>query len=405
MPLSRSTGDGCRGHPELSGPDRPEQLAVFLPSAAGGGVERAFADLIGFWRDHGYAVTVILADGRGPLREEFAQGTRFVDLETPRVSLAVLPLARLLRASPDLPLLSSMSHGNLAALVAARLLGRHRGRVVVQEVARFDLGREGGSRWKHRMVRALLPRLYRRADAVIAVSLGVADELAAVLGWPRERIHIVPNPLALARIAEAAAAPCPHPWLAESDIPVILGVGRLSPEKDFATLLRAFALLRQSVPARLILLGSGQEADALRSLADRLGIDEAVDFCGFVANPWAFMSRAVLVASSSLAEGFSLVLAEAMTCGANVVSVDSGAAVRALLPAATFGPLSRPGDADGLAAAMERRLARPLSAPDLRARTRQFDIGLIAPCYEALLRGGDRSSQQAPTKARNRLPL
>lgn len=379
---------------------------MFLPSAAGGGVERAFADLVAFWRDEGCTVTVILADGRGPLREAFAQGTRFVDFGVKRVSSAILPLARLLRASPELPLLTSMSHSNLAVLTAARLLTRHKGAVVIQEAARFALGREGGSRWRRRAVRALLPWLYGRADTVSAVSEGVADELAALLRWPRGRIRVVPNPLPLARIASAAAAPCPHHWLGEGSVPVILGVGRLSPEKDFATLLRAFALLRQRVAARLILLGNGEEAAALRLLARRIAIDDATDFCGFVANPWAFMSRAALVASSSLAEGFSLVLAEALACGTNVVSVDSGAAVRALLPAARFGPLSPPGDAAALAAAMERRLARPLPASELKARSRRFDIGQIAPRYRALLRqGGGRSSDTPATSDRNRLRL
>ncbi|MGH7115623.1 MAG: hypothetical protein ACREE9_14135, partial [Stellaceae bacterium] len=92
---------------------------------------------------------MILADGRGPLREEFAQGTRFLDFGVERVSSAILPLARLLRASPELPLLTSMSHSNLAVLIAARLLNRHTGAVVIQEAARFALGREGGSRWRH----------------------------------------------------------------------------------------------------------------------------------------------------------------------------------------------------------------------------------------------------------------
>jgi glycosyltransferase involved in cell wall biosynthesis len=381
----------------------PAELAVFLPSAAGGGVERAFADLVAFWRDEGRAVTVILADGRGPLRDAFAERTHFVDLGVEQVSRAMLPLARLLRAAPDLPLLSAMSHANLAAIVAARVLSRHRGAVVVQEAARFALGREGGTRRRHRMVRALLPRLYRRADVVTAVSAGVADELAAVLGWPRRRIEVIPNPLPLARIAEAARAPCPHSWLAERGPAVILGVGRLSPEKDFATLLRAFALLRSTMETRLIVLGEGEEAAALRALAHRLAIADAVDFYGYVANPWAFMSRAALVASSSLAEGFSLVLAEALACGTNVVSVDSGAAVQALLPVAMFGPPSAPGDAAGLAAAIERRLARPLPAADLQSRSREFEIGRVAPRYSALLRRRDGiASEVAVSAARNR---
>lgn len=375
---------GCHGPSELS--PSPEPLAVFLPSPAGGGVERVFADLVSFWRDEGREVTVIVADGCGPLRQTFAEGTHFVDLGVKHVTAAIPTLTRLLRASPDLPLLSSMSHSNIAVLLAARFLTKHRGRIVVQEASRFTTGREGGRRWKHGLVPWLLKPTYARADAVIAVSEGVAAELATVLGWSRERIPVIPNPLPLTRIAEAAAAPCQHPWLAQAGrSQVILGIGRLSPEKDFTTLLRAFALLDPAVGARLILLGSGPQESALRSLARQLSLEDVADFCGFVPNPWALMSRSALVVSSSIAEGFSLVLAEAMACGTSVVSVDSGPAVRELMPVSIFGSFCQPGDAQGLAAAMAERLANPLPRTVLQSLTERFDIRLVAPCYTSLL--------------------
>jgi glycosyltransferase involved in cell wall biosynthesis len=361
-------------------------LAVFLPSPAGGGVERVFADLVTFWRDEGREVTVIVANGRGPLREIFADGTRFIDLGVKHVTAAIPALTRVLRAAPEMPLLSSMSHSNIAALLATRFLTKHRGRVVVQEASRLTTGREGGRLWKHRMVPWLLKPIYARADAVIAVSEGVAAELATVLGWPRERIRVIPNPLPLARIAEAAAAPCQHPWLAPgSQSPIILGIGRLSPEKDFSTLLRAFAMLGPALDARLVLLGSGPQEGVLRSLARQLSLDNVVDFCGFVPNPWALMSRSALVVSSSIAEGFSLVLAEAMACGTNVVSVDSGPAVRALMPESIFGSFCQPGDSGALAAAMAERLANPLPRLVLQSLAQRFEIRLVAPCYTSML--------------------
>src|SRR3546814_2435399 len=96
----------------------------------------------------------------------------------------------------------------------------------------------------------------------------------------------------------------------------------MKPQKDFPTLLKAFALLRQEHPAKLIILGDGAGKEGLEALAETLGIRADVAFPGYVANPYAYFRHASLFVLSSAWEGLPNVLIEAMACGCPVVSTD-----------------------------------------------------------------------------------
>jgi glycosyltransferase involved in cell wall biosynthesis len=166
---------------------------------------------------------------------------------------------------------------------------------------------------------------------------------------------------------------------------VILGAGRLTAQKDFPTLIRAFALARAAQPMRLILLGEGELREPLRALAADLGIAAQVDLPGFVENPYAFMSRAHVFVLSSAWEGFGLVLVEAMACGTPVVSTDCPAGPAEILMGGRFGRLVPVGDAGAMAEAIRATLADPLPADRLRSRAGDFSLEKIGDEYFELL--------------------
>src|SRR6478609_9581908 len=101
---------------------------------------------------------------------------------------------------------------------------------------------------------------YRAMDRVVAVSGELASDLAAAFGLPPATVLTIPNGVDLARIAGLAAAPADHPFLNDPAVPVVLGVGRLSRQKNFEALLRGFALARAERPLRLVLLAPGSDA-------------------------------------------------------------------------------------------------------------------------------------------------
>jgi glycosyltransferase involved in cell wall biosynthesis len=212
---------------------------------------------------------------------------------------------------------------------------------------------------------------------------------------------MIPCPVPIAAVRQAAAEPSTETWLAAKDRPVYVAVARLSPEKDLATLLDAFALLRQQRRARLVVLGEGGERGALERRAHRLGIADDVRLPGWLDNPYPLMQRADAVVVSSRREGFCRVLVEGLALGVPVISTDCPCGPREILDGGRLGTLVPVGDADALARAMHdvaaERAPMPvvgddeLAAYDVEAVTDQF-----AALFEELVPSASRNSLRSP---------
>lgn len=163
---------------------------------------------------------------------------------------------------------------------------------------------------------AVTTLFYRRADAVVVTSQGVADDLATQFSVPRDKLIVLHNPVDIDAISAAAAAPVDDHGAG----PIIVAAGRLAAVKNYPLLLEAAARISG---ARVWILGEGSERAALERLAASLGIDTRVRFWGFQKNPWSFIARADVFALTSTYEGFGNVLIEAMACGTPVVATRS----------------------------------------------------------------------------------
>ena len=244
-----------------------------------------------------------------------------------------------------------------------------------------------GRTWKRRYLPGLLRHAYPMADAIVAVSDGVADRLARKTGLPRAAIRTVYNPVVVPELPALAAEPVAHPWFRPGGPPVVLGVGRLVEQKDFPTLLRAFALVRQRRPARLVILGDGP-AEARRDLeavAAGLGCAEDLDLPGFVANPFAYMARASVFALSSLHEGLPGALIQALACGCPVVSTDCPSGPSEILEHGRHGRLVPVGDHEALASAILACLDDPSGREERVARAAAFGLERAVDRYLALI--------------------
>jgi glycosyltransferase involved in cell wall biosynthesis len=227
--------------------------------------------------------------------------------------------------------------------------------------------------------------LYPRADAIVAVSRGLAAELSGELHLDPAAVRTIYSPIVDEDLVKRAELPVDHPWFNAGEPPVILATGRLVPEKDHATLLRAFALLRARRRTRLMILGDGEQRGQLEGLAAQLGVRVDVGLPGFEINPYRFMSRAAVFVLSSTSEGFGNVLVEAMACGAPVVSTDCHSGPAEILDSGRYGQLVPVGDPAAMAAAIEATLDDPLPTSLLRSRASDFRAAKSADSYLALL--------------------
>jgi glycosyltransferase involved in cell wall biosynthesis len=315
----------------------------------------------------GEPVDLALAVAEGVFLDQLPPQVRVVDLRAGRLIGSLVPLIRYLRRERPRVLISSMSHANLVALWAAKLARTDTPvMVTVHNTMSESTGSNGG------LERRLLHTFYPWATWIVAVSRGAADDLARTTGVPRSRVEVVYNPVITPPVLALAQRPPDHPWYAPGAPPVILGVGRLTRQKDFLTLVRAFAELRRRRCARLIILGEGEDRPTLEALVAELGLHDDVSLPGFRDDAPAYMARSALFVLSSAWEGLPTVLIEALAVGTPVVSTDCPSGPREILQEGRLGALVPVGDAGALAMAMERALDLgdpPLPPEALRAFT------------------------------------
>jgi glycosyltransferase involved in cell wall biosynthesis len=370
---------------DRDGRPRVPDAALLLPSFHGGGLERVMLNIADGLVAQGLAADLVVAWPKGSYADQVPRGVRVVPLEAPRMLRAMPPLVAYLRRERPRSLLAGLDYANVLAIWARRLASVPT-RVVVSSHKDFTLS---VGRSPLRRERWLLPtavRLsYPMAEAVVSVSDDLADDLARVARIPRSRITVIHNPIVTEELLAAARAPIEHPWFADGGPPVLLAAGRLTAQKDYPTLLRAFRTAREARALRLVVLGEGEERGRLEALARELGVAPEVDFAGFVANPYAFMARASLFVVSSAWEGLPTVMVEAMACGAPVVSTDCPSGPGEILERGRYGRLVAVGDAAALAGAMLATLDDPPPPELLRRRAGEFGPEQAIERFRAVL--------------------
>jgi glycosyltransferase involved in cell wall biosynthesis len=363
--------------------NRHPDLAVFTPSFSGGGAERMLLTVAQELADRGYAVDLLVVSSFGPYRSEVRPPLNVVDLKAKGVLASLPKLVKYLRLHTPKVLFTGLGRCNLVA-IWARALARKSLRVCISERNTLSISTAHSRSLRARITPFFAKHWYPKADAIVAISKGVAFDLVETLGLPQEKINVIYNPAVSNRIIEKSRDPSVHPWFLSNNSPVILSVGRLGPQKDYLTLIKAFSVLLARREARLIILGEGPLRKELAELAKKLGIADDIAFPGFVDNPFAYMRQADVFVLSSRWEGFGNVLAEAMACGTPVVSTNCPNGPAEILENGKWGRLVPVGDPDALASAIMETLDEP-QHPDVEKRARDFSTDVIIDQYIKVL--------------------
>ena len=407
-------------------------VALLSPSMSGGGQSRVHANLARALAARGHRVDFLFFRSPGPFPDQVPASADVVDLRTgqgqrrlwpflilnpgslvlllwhvlvtPRLLARpcaggsrtwmmqrLMALVRYLRHRRPAVLIASGDRANLLALCARRIAGGEIRIVVCQHNVMAERLRENAARtarWRARLALALMCRAFRRSGAIVGDSQGISEETSRTCRIPRERVTTIYNPVVTGEMQALAQAPLDHPWLRPGAPPVVLGVGRLEEQKDFRTLIRAFARVRRQRSARLVILGEGRLRGELAALAAALEVAEDVALPGFACNPFAWMSRAGVFVLSSKWESMGLVLVEALACGCPVVSTDCRyGPAEVLRPEgeAGVGTLVSVGDDAALAGAIVATLDDPPPREPLVERGGWFSSERAAECYERLV--------------------
>jgi glycosyltransferase involved in cell wall biosynthesis len=380
--------------PDRTGTDR---VAILLPHLEVGGAELSMLRIArGLAETHGFTVDLLTPRPRGGLLDELGPRVQLLPLRGESSARSTPDLIRyLLQHRPDV-LISGQPHLNLVAAAACAVAGGRTALAVIEHAPlEHEIACYGG--WRYRVLNHVVPPAYRRAATVVAISEGVAEGLRRLA--PGLEPEVIANPILPDDLERLRAAPAAHPWLGDGGPPVIASVGRLAAEKDFPTLVRAFAKVARQRPARLLILGEGPERARILATAAEEGVGDRIALPGRVANVFAPLSRAHAFALSSRFEGFGNVLVEALACGLPVVSTDCPVGPREILAHGRFGRLVPPGDAAAMAEGLLAALEEPVPRAGLEAHLQPFTVQSSVLRYRELvarLAGRRRTARPAP---------
>ncbi|MCT2347455.1 glycosyltransferase [Niallia taxi] len=360
-----------------------KKIAIFLPSLSGGGAEKMMVNIAKGFSENGIHVDLVLGNAKGPYMSMVPKEVSIVDLKSTRLLLSLSKLARYLKNEKPQSLLVTLESSSVIALLA-KIMSRVSTKLVVRIPNNMSQQMKNAKNAKHKIILRLATILYKKADGIIAISEGVAKDTAKVTGIPIEKIEVIYNPVVTDELIIKSMEQVNHTWF-NSEVPTIIGVGRLSKQKDFPILIEAFSKVIQKRDARLVIIGEGEEQESLNKLVKDLEITKFVDFIGFVDNPYKFMEKSSLFVLSSAWEGFGNVIVEAMACGTPIVSTDCKSGPSEILDNGNFGKLVPVGDSERMASAIIESLESSINPEIIKERAEEFRLDAIKKQYLKML--------------------
>ena len=299
------------------------KVCFVIPTLTGGGAERVAVTVLSALNAARYERTLyVFSAADGVYFDRLGSGIQVVVATHRSWLMRLWELAGFLRATRPAIVMPFLSYFITALAV---WLSGARARVVFNQgtpTSGFlddpDFRWHGG--WRQRVFALMTRFFYRRADAVVVTSQGVAEDLATGYGVPRTHMRVLHNPVDLDAVARADASRVPPRRAGER---VIVSAGRLARVKNFPLLIEALDLLNGEMPVSAWILGDGEERSRLERLAAASRAAGRVTFAGFQPQPWAWMAHADVFVLTSVYEGFGNVLIEAMACGVPVVATRS----------------------------------------------------------------------------------
>ncbi|AEH36949.1 glycosyltransferase [Halopiger xanaduensis] len=352
------------------------KVTLFIGDLSIGGAERVTVNLANQLSENGHQVEVLVISQQGKLINELSPDVRLSVLPVNRMLWSIIPLAKHLRQSQSDVIIPMMAGPNILTILSRKISLTSPQVIVTEHINRTNN--------YHNELHDIFPKyLYKYADNVVGVSEGVTEHIKDWAKIDPDKVTTIYNPVVNEGITKISPQ---TPSEFKRNSKTILGVGRHTPQKDFKTLIRSFAILSKeySEDVQLIILGKGECTSEYKSLAGRLNIREDVYFPGFVDDPFQYMSNADVFCLSSRLEGLANVLIEAMACGTPVVSTDCPSGPAEVLKNGKYGKLVPIEDPEAMKSALITTLENPISAEKLKKRAQDFSIEESTKKYEAL---------------------
>ncbi len=362
---------------------RQIHIAFMVGSLRLGGAERMMIHTANQLSNHARVSFLALTRG-DDLKNELQNSVRLVSLEKKKSLSAIPALLKFLKHEKPDVLISTQIHINLIAMIM-KVFFHTKTKNILREAtslgSHFILFKDIRSK----LVKILVRKLYPKADLIIAICNAVKNNLLEHHFAKPHQIAVIYNPVVNSNFSEGIKEQVDHEFF-HAGVPVIISVGRLTPSKNFALLIRAFAQLNKKHDSRLIIIGDGTEREKLDRLIVELQLSDKIKLAGKILNPYPYLKKASVYVLSSLYEGLPNALIEAMACGLQLVSVDCPGGSREILLNGALGKLVPINNVHALADAIEEAMQKPVPQKLLIEGATRFEAQKISLEYLTLVK-------------------
>lgn len=328
------------------------KIAFFLPDLGGGGAERVMVNLANGLSKRGFDIDFIVSKAIGPYFKEISNEINIISFNNTRIIFSIKNLWLYIIKKKPKCIISALSAANIIAIIASILCFK-RVKVVIREANNIEEEICNEKKIKNKIIYKLKLIFYHFANIIIVNSKGSANAIEKNIKYiSKNKIKILNNPVIDEKLINKSNFLVNHKWLCPKKHPVILGVGRLTIQKDFETLIKAYKIVRDKIQCKLIILGEGELRKKLYLLVEELGIKEDVDMPGFIDNPFNYMKNCDVFVLSSKYEGSPNVLIQAMAVGNRIVSTNCNSGPAELITSDEYGYLVPVGNVEEMANAI-----------------------------------------------------
>ena len=354
-------------------------ITIFLSSFVGGGAERVLLQLCDHFCDRGLTIDLIVVNDRGPLETLVPRRARFIKFDCVKPSKAIIKLTNYLIKTKPRAILSALTHANIACAIAHQL-SMTSCKLVLSE--RINIKKDLLDRCSpidRFITEKLIQILYKRADAIVAVSKGVEESIKILSNSKLKNTTSIYNPIDTKKIIILSRERITLPW--EDSLPIIISSGRITFQKNFQCLLKAFSIMRKRIPSHLIILGKGEQHQEIVHTTETLKIKNDVWLPGYCHNPYPYMAQSKLYVLPSRFEGLPNVLLEALALGIPIISTNCPSGPEEILAHGKYGRLVPVDDPVSMAEAMEKSLSGNHPEFDQAEALHRFQPELIVDQY------------------------
>lgn len=358
------------------------KVCLFIGTMSLGGIGKLMLNLMEEFVKRGVVVDVFLMKSDGEYIDQIPSNVRVFIVEGTYFKRILGFINYLRKEKPDVSISARQRQDLVNILSCLCTLGQTKPVVSIHTNVTVENSFIKKSRNNSWWINALSKILYRKVEKYIAVSAGVAEDFSKRTGIDRSKIKVIYNPVYKPYSEDPKSTLVPLSKLAGSNKRFIIGAGRLTVQKDFETLVKAFYLVKQNIEdVMLIILGEGPLRNSLKRLISDLGLHQDVLLLGYVSNPQYYISQADLFVLSSKWEGFGVVIVEAMGVGTPIVSTDCPSGPREILEGGKYGKLVPVGNPKEMASAIKKVLDMPHQKEILIKRACDFATDRIADEY------------------------